>query len=222
MKYSEIICESFTIPVSQEQVLTPTYIHDTILYGFEYGNSHPGASSAPKEPDTYDYMSLYRLKDELQDSGFIPKDIDIDDEEATKSYVETWLYKRFNYIIKTLSRQIKTKDGKIVVYRAIAVNKTVANRLAENGALGEFWSFTGGQVFWGGGNGTNELHMMALVDPNKIDWVTSIHRNMNYAFGEEENEAFLPKGTPVVLLKLDYEEGSAWKSMQISNQSRVT
>ena len=209
------ITEAFNIPLSYAQIITPDYVDELLDYGFESGHAHQSATKGPES--NFDPFSFLRLLEELQDDGFIPENIDIENNDQVRPYLEKWLKKRVSYLKRSLSPMITKTNGGILVLRAIAVDETTAINISNDPTipLGEFWSFTGGQVFWGDGP---ELHMEAVVNPSKIDWLTSFRRNINYVLGEEENEAFLPKGSPLKLTKMWYKH----EQIPFTHPNRIT
>ena len=199
--------ENFTLPIPPDnQILTPDYVEEVLTKGFECG--FPNQLAKHRSDDNFDYTSFLRMIEELKDDGFIPDHVDIEDinDDILRPYVKKWLRLRLKYLKKLLPSIVKTTpDNKnIIVSRAISVNQETCSIIANTQvSLGEFWSFTTGQVFWGGDEG--ELYFEAIVHKNHIDWKTSIRRNVNYVLGEEENEVFIPKGTPIIVNRMWYQ-----------------
>ena len=64
------------------------------------------------------------------------------------------------------------------------------------------------------------VFLSAVVARNSIDWITTIRRNMNYTLGEDEQEIFLPSGTPVRLTRVEFDEDGKWAELPIRNKNR--
>ncbi len=219
MRFHEVIArldEAIAPPVTYDQVVTPEWIEEVLDYGFDVGKPHPRASTDFE--DGYDWESMYRMLVELQNDGIIPKDVDINnDQQKARQYIEEWFKDRYRYVLEWMSAE--QVGGSYVVHRAITLPSERSAVLLASGRtrLGEFWSFSGGRAFWGNDE-HSECHMKALVASNAIDWITTMRRNMNYVFGEEEMEVFLPKGTPVRLVAMTF----AGKAIAIRNPERQT
>jgi len=197
---TSLLSESVAPPVTYDQVVTPEWITTVLTHGFDVGLPHShasGSASGGHDPD-----SVSRMLEDLQSSGFIPKEVDLDSARAVFPFVAKWMKLRFDYVLRHI--EADAVGSRYRIYRALKLSPEAARRLASgDGSLGSFWSFgpAGAEPYWGSEDHDDVL-IEAMVRGDQIDWITTIRRNMNYVHGENEQEVFLRPGTPVQLLSV--------------------
>ena len=201
MKASEIIriTEGIRPPVTFAQVVTPEWITEVLEDGFDVGTPHPGAMADTEGGHDIDAVS--RLIEDLADEDFFPEDIDLDDVDQIRPYITKWMKSRYSYVTRNMQAN-KVKGG-FLIYRAIKVQEEHVSAIASGDQpLGMFWAFCeeSAEAHWGNFDHT-ELLFEAVVASEKIDWITTIRRNMNYVLGDDEQEVSLKSGTPLRLIR---------------------
>lgn len=194
MRFVEIL-ETFSLPPAKDVFPDQEVraIHDN---GFDVGAPYG------TEVSGRDRHSVDRFFDDHKEEGRF-------DGKDSLAYLSHWLRgPRYDHIIRELLSNAKIENDKIRIERVIVVSKDEALAIAngKGGPLGTFWSYSFGEPHWHIRSGTS-VRIIAEVDPSKVDWITTIRRNANYLYGDDEWEIALSPGTPLklVLIAVDGE-----------------
>lgn len=189
MRFVELL-ESFSLP-SAKHVFPDQEVRAIHDHGFDIGAPY-GTEVTSRDRDAIDRF----FDDHKEEGRFDGKD--------SLTYLTRWLRgPRYDHIIRELLSNANIENGRLRIERIIVVSKDEAVAIAngKGGPLGTFWSYSFGQPHWYLHGGTN-VRLIAEVDPGKVDWVTTIRRNANYLYGDDEWEIALSPGTPLKLVAL--------------------
>ena len=188
---------------------------DSVLSGHvDWGTPHPLAATGTGGVGT---SGLWRL---LRDNGFE----DLRDGGA-EAFVRSWLPLRHSFVLDRMRQVPIEEDGRIKVLRELCTDIDTAHHLRQDTlghGLGVFWSFDqrpDDRAAWG--HGDVFLCMHGMVNPDQIEWMQGMSRNMDYLTGDDESELHLPDAE-VELVKIVCGRETWGQDMIVSPVRRTT
>lgn len=175
---------------SFEDVITPDVIDSILEKGFNCGAGYG------QTEETHCCESLDRL--------FEDNDVE---ENKEKEFLTTWLPKRFSYVVNNLKSCHGTDNDRMTIYRHLYVDEDrISDILTDSEIpLGEYWTCVNQVVDGWGDIDKCSVFIEASVALSDINWKTTILRNMNYVYGDDEVEIALSPGTPVLVNSISVE-----------------
>lgn len=188
-----------------EDVVNEAYLDRVLHQGRLYGQPHPSAVRKDGDWTTPTFASITRFGEDkgiLPYDGFAFPELDPHQQAAVRAAFVAWLPFRFAYVRESILADTTMVDGCIRVLRALHLDPKALEALCSNTStcgLGSFWSRHAPDTHWGHGANGVRVTLTGVVDPQSVDWITTFHQNMDYLYGDEEAEVFIPAGAPITL-----------------------
>lgn len=163
-----------------EMMFTDEYLKNLLNKGFDVGAKY-GSEETSKDMDSIDRL--------LNDFNISPGN--------EMQFLKQWMHKRIAFVINQLESQMDIVDDKVVCHRYLKLtDEELATLLHNNTELGEYWTYDRDAYIpgWGDDSKAHTIVIHGLVDFNDIDWMTTIERNANYLYGDDESELSIPDG----------------------------
>ena len=170
-------------------IIDDNFIENLLKNGFNCGEKYGS------DETIFDMEALYRL---FEDNNV--------KEEDQKTFLITWLPKRFNYVMNSLFPSITKENDYIHIYRKIFLNNDdIYDFLHGDEPLGDFWTSHNQYIEGWGDENNKHILIHGLIKKDDIDWKTSVIRNMNYLYGDDEQELTLFKDVPINIISIHIE-----------------
>lgn len=182
LSFAEFLNESSVNSLNVERIVTSKFL-DTVLDD--------------------DYNS------ELLKGQYIEEEI-IEEDEIDEEDFRKWTKYELEYLADNFISDIKKliKDRKLIIWRAMTVNKEWESRLAQAKHLGIYWSWDSesAEPHWGyDSNSPFTVIMQATVDETSVNWDETIQMNINPGYTEEK-EIRLVKGSKIQILSIKIDD----------------
>ncbi|MFA5489833.1 MAG: hypothetical protein WC284_11535 [Candidimonas sp.] len=205
MKLFDIL-ESIIPDYNDEIIISPYYMK----YLYKNMGSYPGKPFGKNEhinTNTTEWLEhfLFDKEDEIKIKCPHVNDVGDLTNKCVRDFVKKWLKQRLDYVRGKLESNLKIINGKISIYRSIRVNKKVVDGIVkERIRLGNYWTFDANKAEskWSFSY-DKPITINGLVEPRNVDWITTIRRNMDYMYGDYEDEIYLKTGTPVYVIDIE-------------------